>query len=677
MEQRSFRSSLLGLALLSIISSTHAAKPVPIPIADFARHPAIQSVSMSPDGKRLVALISSADGSQEPSLANWDMDKLEAGPVSVTPAGERMKFIGASAMKAGKTLVVARQEWTGRLGICGEGNSTGATKTFITKAYITDTKQTSFDEAFASNVRKAGVSEDRQRCAEISGSAALVHMLPLEPDHVLVRQLNQSTLSADYFRYNLKTGATELVVRSDDQTSPGLFHPRTGELLTRTAIKPSGSNEFDYQMLIKDSASGQFVVHDALTTKLSERFAMRIGGIDEASGKLYVLTDRFSDHVQAWAYDPATRAFDKEPLAAHPNFSISGLILDRRSASFNSILGFVVDAERAEDVYIEPRLKALHEGLKQAYPGQSVVLQDYNDDLSRVLFQTDSARYPVTHHVLVDGRKVTKLGSELPWIDPNRIGTQRWVSYRARDGREIPAILDLPVGWKEGDPALPAIIHPHGGPWHRDRTGWDPSGWVPFLTSRGYAVLRPQYRGSLGLGRSLLLAGDREWGARMQDDKDDGAAWLVSQGIAAKDRVAIFGYSYGGFAAAAAVVRTPSPYQCAISGAPVTDLARLGNRWGSTREMRVLQAQTVKGMDPMRNTEKASLPVLLYVGDRDVRTPAFHARSFHNAVKDRVASRLEIIPDMPHSMPWYPRHIEASLSLIESYLKNDCGPGGL
>ncbi|MFY1079391.1 hypothetical protein, partial [Escherichia coli] len=126
MEHRSFRTSLLGLAMLSIVPAAHAAKPVPIPIADFARYPAIQSVSMSPDGKRLVALISSADGSQEPSLANWDMDNLDAGPISITPAGERMKFIAASALKAEKTLVIARQEWTGRLGNCGEGNATGA-----------------------------------------------------------------------------------------------------------------------------------------------------------------------------------------------------------------------------------------------------------------------------------------------------------------------------------------------------------------------------------------------------------------------------------------------------------------------------------------------------------------------------------------------------------------------
>src|SRR5690606_7295704 len=205
----------------------------------------------------------------------------------------------------------------------------------------------------------------------------------------------------------------------------------------------------------------------------------------------------------------------------------------------------------------------------------------------------------------------------------------------------------------------------------------DASGWVPFLTSRGYAVLRPQYRGSSGLGRRLWLAGDSQWGMAMQDDKDDGAAWLVKEGIADPERLAIFGYSYGGFAAAAAVVRPDSPYQCAISGAPVTDLGRIGTSWSENRVQRILQTRTVTGMDPIRNTGTANIPVLLYVGDRDVRTPAFHARSFYDGVKDKVPATFELIPDMPHSMPWYHRHQMTALGLLESFLAEDCGPGGL
>lgn len=175
----------------------------------------------------------------------------------------------------------------------------------------------------------------------------------------------------------------------------------------------------------------------------------------------------------------------------------------------------------------------------------------------------------------------------------------------------------------------------------------------------------------------LWRAGDREWGQKMQDDKDDGAAWLVSQGIAAKDRIAIFGYSYGGFAAAAATVRSPSPYQCAIAGAPVTDLGRLGTSWSQNRLQRILQGRTVKGMDPMQNTAKATIPLLTFVGDRDVRTPSFHARNFYNGVQGKVPARFELIPDMPHSMPWYPVHFRTTLTLMADYLSKDCGPGGL
>jgi dipeptidyl aminopeptidase/acylaminoacyl peptidase len=200
---------------------------------------------------------------------------------------------------------------------------------------------------------------------------------------------------------------------------------------------------------------------------------------------------------------------------------------------------------------------------------------------------------------------------------------------------------------------------------------------VPFLTSRGFAVLRPQYRGSTGLGRKLWTSGDAQWGLAMQDDKDDGVAWLVKQGITDPEQVVIFGYSYGGFAAAAAAVRPDGPFRCAISGAPVTDLTRLGNRWSQGRLQRILQGDTVTGMDPMDNADKVNIPVLLYVGSRDVRTPEWHAKDFYAAIKDKVPARLEIIEDMPHQLPWYYEHHEQTLTLIEDFLEKECGFGSV
>jgi dienelactone hydrolase len=647
----------------------------PIPIQILAEAPKIQSISMSTDGRNIVAVLG-MPGTEglETSLATWDLDKLDKGP-TITASGGRMKFIAASAMKADRILVIARQEWTGELAGCGEGKTTGNTKTFVTKAYLTDTAHKSFAEAFSDNTRKLGISQATQRCLELVGTARLVSGLPLDPDHVVVAQLDALSFRDSYYLFNLRTGETKLLFRANGRTQPVLFDPRNGEVLVRSQIEPVGG-DFEQRIFLRNPDSGGFEQHDELTTKLSDRYTLNFVGIDESSGKYYVLTDLFSDKLQAHVYDPKLRKFEPEPLVAHPEFPISSLIIGSRPSDFNRVLGFTVAAMVPETVWVDPGLRAIHEGLKQAFPEQTISILSYTDDRSKLLFSTESHRHPPAYHLLLDGKRVATLGSERPGIDPADIGEQRWVTYPARDGLQIPAILDLPAGWTQAQGPLPTVIHPHGGPWSRDFGGWDPTGWVPFFTSRGFAVLRPQYRGTAGLGRQLWLAGDAEWGQKMQDDKDDGARWLVEQGIADPKRLVIFGYSYGGFAAAAAVVRPDSPYRCAISGAPVTDLARLSNRWGESRLQRILQGRTVKGMDPMRNTDKANIPVLLYVGDRDVRTPAFHARDFYNAVKGKVPARFELIPDMPHSLPWYPRHQKQTLSLIESFLGSECGLNG-
>ena len=674
------KSRAIGLAAsLLCTASVVASAAEPIPAEHFARLPELQSVSMSTDGKNLVAIVpvpgSSAD-SQDTALAIWDLDDLEKGP-AITPSNRNMKFTHASAMKADRVLAIARQEWTGSLAGCGEGRSVGSTRTFVTKPYLTDVGMTRFDEAFTSRVRRLGVSAQTLRCLEIAGSASLVSTLPLDPDNVIINQIDPGSFSGNYYLYNLRTDETTLLNNAKDGTNPAFFNPRDGEVLARSKLEPVGRGEFEIRTLLRDPSTGTFHEHPALTNKLSNRHTVDIVGIDEQSGHFYVLHDLNSNHVQAWMYDPVARKFRDEPLLTHPQYDIMALLFGSQPSNFNQVLGFMVGGPQPETTWIDPQMKAVHDGLRQAFPGQNVSLTSYNNDLSRILFATHSARHAPTYHLLWDRERVQTLGSERPWIDPEMIGEQRWVTYTARDGLEISAVLDLPAGWTPTDGPLPAIIHPHGGPWARDYAGWDGSGWVPFLTSRGYAVLRPNYRGSAGLGRELWLAGDAEWGQKMQDDKDDGAAWLVEQGIADPERLAIFGYSYGGFAAAAAVVRPGGPYQCAISGAPVTDLTKLGWSWSENRLQRILQGTTVTGMDPMKHTAKASIPLLAFVGDRDVRTPAFHAKNFYDAVKGVVPARFELIPDMPHSMPWYPRHQMTALGLIEDFLREDCGPGGL
>ena len=671
--RRAYMRSLLCGLLATALGGNLAHASAPISIEDLAREPALQSVSMSPDGKHLVGLIPSPTNKDETALATWDLNALTAAPKVLTPSGDHMKFIGAFALKSDKILAVARQEWTGQLGGCGEGKVVGATKTFVTKTYLTGDAQKKFEEAFARKSVRVGRSRNMDVCLELAGTASLVDMLPLDPDNVIIRRISGISLMTNYYLYNLRTGDVELLFTGSTRTTPALFDSRTGKVLVKAEIEPVGG-DYEQRFLILNPKNGLFEVEAPLTTKLSKRHEMDVVGVDDATGKYYVLTDQFSDKVQVRLYDAVTHKFDPEPAVADKDYSIMGLLFSKRPENFNQVVGFVVGGPSPQTIYVDPTLKGIQASLAKVFPGQQVNISSYTNDFSKVLFTTENAGTPGAYHLLLDRKQVKTLGSTRPWLKPGMTGEERWVSYKARDGLKIPAILDLPAGWKNGDAPAPAIVMPHGGPWARDYTGWDASGWVPMLTSRGYAVLRPQYRGSQGLGRELWLAGDAQWGLKMSDDLDDGAAWLVSQGITRKGNIAIFGYSYGGFAAVAATVRSPSPYQCAIAGAPVADLGRLNTSWSDSRLQRILQGKTVKGMDPMNNADKAHLPIMLFDGDRDVRTPpAIHARPFYEAVKGKVPAQYHVIANMPHSMPWYPSQQRETLTLIENFLAKDCG----
>lgn len=670
--RRTLFGALLGSALAMAMSQNSALASDAIPIEDLARLPALQSVTMTPDGKHLVGLIPSPTNKDDTALATWNTDSLSA-PTIATPSGEHMKFIFASALKADKILVAAQQKWTGQLSGCGEGKAVGATETFVTKVYLTGTDQKKIEEAFKSEQRSLGLSKNTETCLELAGTASLVNMLPLDPDNVIIQRLGGTSFMANYYLYNLRTGDVKLLFKGSTRTTPALFDPRDGKVLVKSDVEPVGS-DYELRYLILDPKTGEFVLQAPLTSKLSDRHEVSVVGVDDATHKYYVLTDQFSDKVQAMLYDPATQKFDAEPVVADKDYSISGLVFSKRRKDFNQVIGFTVSGPYSHTTYVDPGLRSIQLGLEKTFSGQQVHITDYTDDLSKVLFTTVSASVPQSYHLLLDKTKVANLGSQRPWIKPGMTGEESWVTYKARDGMEIPAILDLPAGWKKGDAPAPAVVMPHGGPWARDSMGWDPPGWVPMLTSRGYAVLRPNYRGSEGLGRKLWLAGDKQWGLTMSDDLDDGAAWLVAQGYTKKGDIAIFGYSYGGFAAVAASVRSPSPFQCAIAGAPVADLGRLGTSWSDNRIQRIIQGTTVTGMDPMKNVDKVHLPILLFDGTRDVRTPpAVHAHPFYEAVKDKVAAKYEWIPDMQHSMPWYPSQQRQVLNLIMDFLTKDCG----
>lgn len=645
-------------------------------VEDFARHPAVTSLSMSPEGDMMVGLVADPSKNGEAlAAAYWDLSgEIDPSqpllPSHVTPSGKRTDFFAARALKQRKSLWFTTQAYQGELRGCGEGNVTGLTKKYLEKAYIGNERITKIDE-LPDGRAEVGAGKDMLRCFELVGQTRIATTLPLHPTDIILNRATDKD-GEKYFRYDLSTGK-ETFLYKGSPFEQFQVSARTG--------RPYAKFNLDFQdgawrsLASLADKTGDITLEPDLTTKIEDRYTVGILGEYEP-GIYLIATDKFSDKVAVYLFDTETDTFSDEPLFAHPDFNILEIQRSSREEDFGRILGFSYGADVPRVFWIDEELKSIQDGLEVAFPDANVNISDYTDDRARVLFTVTSASRPPEYYLLLNKSEIAVIGSERPWLRDKPLGNTEFIYYAARDGMQIPALVTYPPNFsKTTDKARGAIIHPHGGPWARDYAFFDSAGWVSYFAARGYIVLRPQYRGSRHLGRELWLAGDAEWGQKMQDDKDDAAAWLVEQGFVPADKIAIHGYSYGGFAAIAASVRPDSPYQCAIAGAGVANLTRLGNEWGDNRIQRVVQGQTVKGMDPMDNTEKVNIPIQLYHGDYDVRVPLWHSTDFFNRIDERQPdSEMITLELMGHqSNKWRTEHKAQVLENIERFLATTCG----
>ena len=226
--------------------------------------------------------------------------------------------------------------------------------------------------------------------------------------------------------------------------------------------------------------------------------------------------------------------------------------------------------------------------------------------------------------------------------------TCRWrrcapVTYRAADGTQIPAYLTLPPGGAQR--GLPAIVMPHGGPSARDEWGFD---WLAqYFANRGYAVLQPNFRGSAGYGEAWFQRnGFVSWRTAIGDVNDAGR-WLVGEGIAAPARLAIFGWSYGGYAALQSSVLDPELFRAIVAVAPVTDLNLARNEWvGFTNAANVRDffgsGPHIREGSPLQNAERIRAPVLMFHGDLDRNVGIAQARAMDDRLR-AAGRRSELV----------------------------------
>ncbi|MEM9690847.1 MAG: prolyl oligopeptidase family serine peptidase [Pseudomonadota bacterium] len=278
-------------------------------------------------------------------------------------------------------------------------------------------------------------------------------------------------------------------------------------------------------------------------------------------------------------------------------------------------------------------------------PDTSARLVSWSSDFNKLVFEVSGGSNSGAYLLFEEGEaEPTMLAQIRPDIAAEHVATTKIISYEARDGLAIPALV---TGKKDvlkaGD--APLIVMPHGGPESHDRFVFDWQAQV--FASRGYVVLQPQFRGSTGFGSDFLFAGRGQWGKSMQTDLDDGVRHLVNEGTVDPARVCIVGASYGGYAALAAGAFSPDMYRCVVAVAPVTDLRRMlrsersdhGSRhwvidyWEELYGAEVSEKDVLRSISPALHAEKFEAPVLLIHGKKDTVVTIEQSKVMHKALQ--------------------------------------------
>ena len=627
----------------------------PYPLEYWALRPVISNVAVSPDGKYLgLVKIPSKDGN--PVIEIYDAADLGKEPFRLD--ADPMEIQGFNWVSDRDLLFSLRQKVRDRI----EGFNRGVYEYKLAVLDVEAQKMRSFE----------------------SERSAIVNILPKQPNKVILAvaeggedgpaaRIRASFRPRAYYEFDLRRGSRKLIIRGKLSLAQMSFDGDGNPWLGR------GFDDAAREFVLyhrKLGASGWKEVHRQHEDDFDGFFVV---GFDvDNRDELYVIANHGNDKRGLWSLN--VDSGEMTALYRRSDVDVSN-VLDHSIGWLHpdAITGVTYGNDKFHREYFDELEGATHAQLEGLVPNaHQVTITSRSRDGATLTFRNTGPRDPGTDYLLKDGR-VQTIGSRQPLLESDNLADVEYISYKARDGMTIPAYLTVP----HGEPPFPLVVLPHGGPFVAEVVGYDK--WAQLLANQGYLVLQPQYRGSRNYGLAFYQAAFSEGGQggfKMQDDKDDGALHLVAEGLAQKDRIAMFGWSYGGYAALVAASRTPQIYQCVVAGAAVSDPLMQVNYYrfnmrGAQREEQLRMWDD--SISPLTEVEDVNVPMLVVHGSVDQRVPPDHAKKYLKLLDehDKTYQYLELDGADHSSNTLFYDHQMQFFTAMTDFLANDCGPGGL
>ncbi len=430
-----------------------------------------------------------------------------------------------------------------------------------------------------------------------------LYRIPLDGSGPKLVEQNPGNISSWYASSD---GKVRLVLTSDSVEDQLLYREQEGDV---------------YQKVVET---------DFATTVLP------LGPVSGEHGVVFAMSNVGRDKLAVVKLDLRT---GKETVIAenkHVDMNREGYSFARQEMVYTTTL-----LNKKETRVLNKDFKKIYSKITDKFEGYNIDILDMDSAFNTVLFKTYTDVNPGgVYYYSKKKDKIVELSVINPSLSGKRLAPMEEVSFDSRDGKTIKGYLTYPLQKKS---SYPVVVLIHDGPNRRDVWGFNSE--VQFLANRGYAVFQVNYRGSVGYGKDFYTAGFKQWGGEIQNDISDGVAWLIHQGIADKNKIAIMGTGFGGYSALYAACFNPTLYKCAISASGYTNLFTYlkeippyyqpylqlyYNIIGDpTKEYELFKATS-----PLFHAEKVRMPILMFHGGRDRFNSLTDVNQFVQKVKN-------------------------------------------
>ncbi len=452
------------------------------------------------------------------------------------------------------------------------------------------------------------------------------------PDTLLVGLNKENPQVHDVYRLSISSGTLELVAKNPGNIASWVAD-RDFQVRGAAAATPEGG--FDLLFRETEEADWHTIVswgpEDALNSG-----PVSFSGDGE---RMYLLDSRGANAARLVTLDLESGTL--EVLAGDERYDVGEVLIH---PDVYEVQAVAIERARTDWTVLDESIRNDFEAIEKLDRGDlAVTSRDRADENWLVAFTADD-RGSYYYSYDRSGRGGTYLFDARPELSSYALARMEPVSFTARDGLEIEGYLTLPLADSLGTETLPMVLDVHGGPWARDGWGYNPE--AQWLANRGYACLQVNYRGSTGYGKRFLNAGNKEWGAAMHDDLVDAVGWAIEEGIADPKRVAIYGGSYGGYAALVGATFTPEVFRCAVDVVGPSNLVTLIESippyWSTflaTFYERVGNPETEKefleSRSPLFFVDRIRIPVLIAQGANDPRVKQAESEQIVAAMQEK------------------------------------------